>query len=92
MKKLIFGFMSMFLSGCAIHNTGFECRASKGQSCTSVSRVNRMIDLGLIKDDEGTSPKKTKPAPVKFKPKPIKQKNDVDVWIVGNDREEEKFI
>ena len=96
MKLMIFGLIVLSLNSCAIYNTDFECKLGMGQKCTSVSKINKMVDLGLITNDEKVPKEEIKQKPVAKKPKPrkqkIKQKKGVDIWIAGNSKEGEKFI
>ena len=44
---------SFVLCSCAVHNTDFiRCKNAQGQKCTSVSKIDKMIDRGLITDDD----------------------------------------
>lgn len=44
MKILLIFISSLLLSSCAVYRTGFECPASKGVACKSVSEVNEMVE------------------------------------------------
>lgn len=44
MKILLLFISSLLLNSCAVYRTGFECPASKGVSCKSVSEVNEMVE------------------------------------------------
>ena len=47
--KVVISFISILaLSSCAVYGTQFECSGGRGQRCTSVSKVNQMIDRGEI--------------------------------------------
>jgi type IV conjugative transfer system lipoprotein TraV len=40
------------LSGCSSYNNAFECKLGKGVNCTSVSKINSMVDSGAFNDSE----------------------------------------
>lgn len=77
----------MIVSGCAVHNVGFECGIDGGQRCVSVSKVNKMIDQGLISDEEA-KPIKAEAARVKRskQPKRRNSKKDLDIWFANDNK------
>lgn len=50
MNKLILITALFLLSSCAIYGTRFECEGGQGQKCTSISKINKMVDEGKIDD------------------------------------------
>lgn len=47
MKKLLLVMLAI-LSGCSNYSGSFACKPSKGVSCTSVSKINSMVDRGAF--------------------------------------------
>jgi len=51
---------ALLLSSCAVYGTQFECKSSSGAKCTSISKVNAMVDKGLLTDDTDITEKASK--------------------------------
>ncbi len=53
-----FGIISIlvFLNACSPYQSGFDCPAGKGQPCTSLYKVNKMVDRGEIGQLEEEEP------------------------------------
>lgn len=52
MQKLLIMFMITLLSSCSSYNNAFECKLGKGVNCTSVSKINNMVDRGTFNQTE----------------------------------------
>lgn len=55
MKKYLY--VMMALGGCSTYDTKFDCPAGPGLSCTSLSRVDQMIDRGDLKHADSSTKK-----------------------------------
>lgn len=51
MPKLILFLAITILSGCSSYNNTFECKLSQGVNCTSVSKINHMVDRGAFNEE-----------------------------------------
>ena len=49
MRKLLLVMLAV-LSGCSNYSGSFACKPSKGVSCTSVSKINSMVDRGAFNE------------------------------------------
>ncbi len=58
MQKLLITIVIILLSGCSSYNNAFECKVGKGVNCTSVSKINNMVDSGIFSEAEENSAKK----------------------------------
>lgn len=63
MKKILF-LLPILVSGCTTYSNKFDCPYGQGLGCASVTKVNRMIDSGVVDLDE--HPKKSKKVYVYF--------------------------
>ena len=52
--------MVTLLAACSSYNSGFECKAGKGINCTSVSKINNMVDSGNFNEGEKNPASKNK--------------------------------
>ncbi len=52
MKKLTFIFLLIGLTGCSSYSNHFDCPYGEGVGCSSLSKVNRMLDQNLIDTSE----------------------------------------
>ena len=68
MHKLLITLMFISLTGCASYNNSFECKPGQGVSCTSVSKINAMVDRGEL-NDTASSGKKIKKQTIRVKNK-----------------------
>lgn len=50
MQKLLIIIVIALLSGCSNYNDAFECKVGKGVNCTSVSKINSMVDSGTFNE------------------------------------------
>lgn len=48
MLKKLSCLIVILVSSCSSYNSGFECKADKGINCTSVSKINNMVDSGTF--------------------------------------------
>jgi type IV conjugative transfer system lipoprotein TraV len=48
-KKLLIIVTLAILAGCSSYGGSFACKPSKGVGCTSVSKINSMVDRGVFK-------------------------------------------
>ena len=61
MQKILVILILTLLSSCSSYNNAFECKVGKGINCTSVSKINTMVDLGTLDGSlENTSPQNVK--------------------------------
>ena len=60
MLKKLFCLIVILVSACSSYNSGFECKAGKGINCTSVSKINNMVDSGNFNEGENNSLQKNK--------------------------------
>ena len=60
MQKLLITIMVTLLAACSSYNSGFECKAGKGINCTSVSKINNMVDSGNFNEGEKNPASKNK--------------------------------
>lgn len=60
MQKLLITIMVTLLTACSSYNSGFECKAGKGINCTSVSKINNMVDSGNFNEGEKNPASKNK--------------------------------
>lgn len=66
MQRLLIMLVIALLSGCSSYNNAFECKLGKGVNCTSVSKINSMVDSGAFNGSEThASNKKTKKETIK---------------------------
>lgn len=54
-KNILFCFLMLFLTGCAVSNDSFDCKYSKGVGCHSITEVNSMVNQGKL-NVESTEP------------------------------------
>lgn len=52
MQKLLTLITITLLAGCSSYNNAFECKVGKGVNCTSVSKINKMVDRGAFNGAE----------------------------------------
>lgn len=50
MQKTLIMTVVALLSGCSNYNSAFECKLGKGVNCTSVSKINNMVDSGAFNE------------------------------------------
>ena len=60
MQKLLITIMVTLLFGCSSYNNAFECKVGKGINCTSVSKINKMVDRGAFNEGGNNSLPKNK--------------------------------
>ena len=60
MQKLLITIMVTLLFGCSSYNNAFECKVGKGINCTSVSKINKMVDRGAFNEGGNNSLSKNK--------------------------------
>lgn len=48
--------MVIGLTGCSPYQSGFDCPAGKGRACTSLYRINKLIDRGEVGQIEKEEP------------------------------------
>ena len=51
LKLIMLVILVPLISSCAVYGTSFECKGGQGERCTSVSKINTMIDRGEIRDE-----------------------------------------
>ena len=91
--------LSVMVSSCTPYNRSFDpCPGGVGQKCTSVSEIDRMIDLGLIgdgyprKDKTKQSQSQQKQKTTTAKGKKRKQRKDLEVWIPSTNDTDERYV
>lgn len=59
MQKLLITIAVTLLSSCSSYNNAFECKVGKGVNCSSVSKINNMVDSGNF-DESAAQASKSK--------------------------------
>lgn len=52
MQQLLTLVAIILLIGCSNYNNAFDCKAGEGVNCTSVSKINTMVDIGAFNGAE----------------------------------------
>ena len=106
LKLIMLVILVPLISSCAVYGTSFECKGGQGERCTSVSKINTMINRGEIKDEppvalpaksvrskvSGKAKQRPKKSRISKKAKVQTKQTDFDIWIAGNKESEEKYI
>ena len=99
LKLIMLVILVPLISSCAVYGTSFECKGGQGERCTSVSKINTMIDRGEIRDkEELTNPTRarikqnSKKSRISKKAKVQTKQTDFDIWLAGNKETKEKYI
>lgn len=85
MQKLIMFLSIILLASCSSYNNAFECKLSKGVNCTSVSKINTMVDRGAFNQQELIGTNNIKKQTIKVNnniPFPVVLPNDLHHSIV----------
>lgn len=56
MKFIIVFLFVLNLSGCSPYKSGFDCPAGSGKACTSLYKINRLVDRGELGQLEEEDP------------------------------------
>jgi len=98
LKTLVMFLMGGFaLCSCAVHNTDFiRCKNAHGQSCTSVSKIDKMVDRGLITDEDEEQQAKSETVR-SIKTKVVrrtkrKKKDSFEVWMPSTNKTSERYV
>jgi hypothetical protein len=106
LKLIMSVILLQFISSCAVYGTSFECKGGQGERCTSVSKINTMIDRGEIRDEPpvasptklvrsktaGKAKQRKMRSRISKKAKVQRKQTDFDIWLAGTKEAEEKYI